>query len=597
VAAERQRRPGNKRSTDPITFEVVRSSLQSVAEEMSVSLQRSAFSTNVKTRLDYSCAIFDAGCRLVAQAFSQPAHLGIQAYVTRKAVAEYGPKNVGPGDVLAVNDPHRGGSHLNDIFLITPAFRDGRLVGWAGSSAHHVDVGGGAPGSLGSFTEVFQEGICFPVVKLVHAGEFQPDLIKFVLANIRSAREVKGDLAAQVASNAVGVKRILELIERFGLDELLSYTDELIRYSGRRTRAEIARLPDGVYSATEWLDDDGVTAERLNLQVTVTKAADKIRFDFSGTDAQRRGPMNATTSITSTGCYYALKCLIDPDIPLNQGFYDCVEIIIPTGTCLSATWPSACVGCWELVARIPDMVFTALSPALPELMPACGKSMICNLGFGGLDPRTGDYYTFMETVGGGYGGRSSSDGPDAIQTHIQNTQNAPIEETEINYPVRIVRYSLVEDSEGAGRFRGGLGLRRDYEFPDHEPSFTLLADRRLSVPWGLFGGLSGKAARYLLLRDNEEIELPSKTTFVVSPGEVVSVQTCGGGGYGHPHDREPALVARDIVEGKIDRARAESVYGIAFDAAGNTADPDGSVRRRNAKPAAQAARRLPDASR
>ena len=566
---------------DPITFEVIRNALQSAAEEMSVSLQRSAFSTNVKTRLDYSCAIFDRETRLVAQAFSQPAHLGIQAYVTTQAVAEYGADNVGPGDVLAVNDPHRGGSHLNDIFLITPAFYAGMLVGWVGSSAHHVDVGGGSPASLGAFTEIFQEGICLPVVKMVEAGVFDSDLLKFFLANIRGQREVAGDLRAQVASNEVGVQRLTEILQRFGREQMELYSGWLIDYSARRTRAEIERLPDGVYTAGDWLDDDGINDEPIHLSIAVSIQGDRIAFDFAGTDAQRRGPMNATKSITSTGCYYALKCLIDPDIPLNQGFYDSAEILIPTGSCLGAEWPSACVGCWELVARIPDIVFRALSSALPGKMPACSKSMICNLGFGGMDPRSqSGYYTFMETIGGGLGGRSWSDGPDAMQANIQNTQNAPIEETESNYAVRILQYSLVPDSEGAGRYRGGLGLRRDYVFPDHEPSFSILADRRISRPWGLFGGHPGRVARYVRIRDGHEEELPSKTTFLVAPGDVISVRTCGGGGYGVPHERDTALVLRDVLEGKISPRRAADVYGVVIDEAGKLVDEAETAARR-----------------
>ncbi|MBI3978438.1 MAG: hydantoinase B/oxoprolinase family protein [Chloroflexi bacterium] len=560
------------RTIDPIKFEVIRNALLAATEEMSVSLQRSAYSTNVKTRLDYSCAFFDRHCRIVAQAFSQPGHLLMQAHVTGPSILEYGPERLEPGDAIVVNDPHRGANHLNDLFFISPVFYRGELFGFLGSSAHHVDMGGGAPCSLGAFTEIYQEGICLPVIKLVHRGEFHPDLFKFLMANIRATKEVAGDMRAQIASNNLGARRICALLDRYGPDEVQHYIDELIAYTERRTRAELAKLPPGVYEAEAFLDDDGIDDRPIRFQVKVTIGDGRVAFDFTGTDLQRRGPMNCSKTMTTSGCLYVLKCLIDPDIPLNHGFFNHVEVHVPEGTCLNARRPAAVVGGQEVCMRINELVFKAFSQALPEKVPAGTKGMVCHTAFGGLRPDSGEYYTFLETIAGGYGGRIRSDGPDAIQTHIQNTQNAPIEETELNYPVEILRYNLIDDSDGPGKFRGGLGLRRDYRFIDHEPSFTFLADRRKFAPWGLFGGMPGKLATYFIVRDGQVIPTGSKVTFIARQGDVISAQSCGGGGYGNPFERDPQRVLADVVERKVSVERARLCYGVVVDPVAETVD-------------------------
>jgi N-methylhydantoinase B len=290
-----------------------------------------------------------------------------------------------------------------------------------------------------------------------------------------------------------------------------------------------------------------------------------VLFDLSGCDPQRRAPVNSTYAQTYSACAYALKCLIDPDVPVNAGFYGHVRIIAPLGTVIHARSPVAVVGGWETHTRVVDTIFKTLAPALPELIPAGTKAMICHAGFGGIDPRSGEYYCFLETLGGGYGGRPHSDGPDAVQTHGQNTENAPIEETEINYPVLVPRYELVDDSEGPGRHRGGLGLRRDYLFPDHEVTFTVLADRERWGPYGLFGGLPGRRASYLLVSGDETRELSSKVTIQLRPGERVIYRTCGGGGYGPATDRDPQHVLKDVREGKVSAQRAREIYGVAID--------------------------------
>ena len=557
--------PPGRRKFDPILFEVIRNALVEATEEMSVSIQRSAFSTNVKTRLDYSCAFVDSGGRMVAQAFCQPAHLVTIGRLVPRAIREYGAENLEPGDMLVVNDPHRQGSHLNDIFLIAPFFHRGELVGYLSNCCHHVDVGGGAPASIGAFREIYQEGIILPVVKLVSRGEVHPGLWKMILANVRAAKEVGGDLRAQIAANNMGMRRLAALLDRYGKETLDFYVERLLEYTARRIEGELEKLPQGTYEAEGWLDDDGITDRPVHLKARVTLKGRKIEFDFTGADRQRSAPMNSNLTQTFTACVYVLKCLVDPDIPVNEGFYQPIEVIAPEGSALNARHPGAIVGGWEVSMRLCEVLFKALSRAVPDRVPAGTKGMICHVGFGGEDPRTGDYYTFLETLAGGYGGRIRSDGPDAVQTHIQNTQNAPIEETELNYPVRITRYNLIPDSEGAGRFRGGLGLCREYVFPEHEPVFTTLADRVRFPPWGLFRGGAGKPARYLSISNGDARKLPSKGTAEVGRGEHVRVETCGGGGYGPPWERDPERVLRDVREEKISPARARAAYGVSVD--------------------------------
>ena len=495
--------PGN-RKFDPILFEVIRNALVEATEEMSVSIQRSAFSTNVKTRLDYSCAFVDSQGRMVAQAFCQPAHLVTIGRLVPRAIREYGAENLEPGDMLVVNDPHRQASHLNDIFLIAPFFHRGELVGYLSNCCHHVDVGGGAPASIGAFREIYQEGIILPVVKLVSRGEVHPGLWKMILANVRAAKEVAGDLRAQIAANNMGIRRLTALLDRYGRGTLDFYIERLLEYTARRIEGELENLPQGAYEAEGWLDDDGITDRPVHLRAKVTLKDRKITFDFTGVDPQRSAPMNSNLTQTFTACVYVLKCLVDPDIPVNEGFYQPIEVIAPKGSALNARHPGAIVGGWEVSMRLCEVLFKALSTAVPDRVPAGTKGMICHVGFGGEDPRTGDYYTFLETLAGGYGGRNRSDGPDAVQTHIQNTQNAPIEETELNYPVRITRYNLIPDSEGAGRFRGGLGLCREYVFPEHEPVFTTLADRAKFPPGACFRAGRGQPARYLSISNGDQ---------------------------------------------------------------------------------------------
>jgi N-methylhydantoinase B len=554
---------------DPIRFEVIRNSLVAAVDEMGVALQKSAYSSNIKTRADFSCMFFDRKLRAIAQAFTQPIHLGGLFRLVPIVIRNYGVDKLQPGDGILTNYPFLGGVHLNDVTLISPVYYGSEIFGYLASLAHHVDIGGGAPASIGAFREIYQEGIIIPPVKLVKGGALDEDILRFLLANVRATHETSGDLRAQVAANKIGHRRLVELIGKYGPEMLDAYMDELIDYTARRTRQEIASLPQGSYRAEACLDDDGITGEPVRLCGEVTIAGDEIVFNLAGTSSQRRAPMNSTFSQTFSSCAYFLKCLLDPDLPVNAGFYQAIRVEAPEGSVANAVHPAAVVGGWEVAIRWVDVFLQAIAPAMPDRICAGGKAMQCHAGFGGFDPRPcknpNQYYCFLETLAGGYGGRLGKDGPDAVQTYSQNTENAPVEETELNYPVRILRYELIPDSDGAGKFRGGLGLRRDYAFPDHEPTFTILADRLKFPPLGLFGGGPGKLAQYALGGpDGTEQPLGSKCTFTVPAGHCVSMRTCGGGGYGPARERDPRLVLQDVIEGKISAGRARDVYGVTI---------------------------------
>jgi N-methylhydantoinase B len=559
---------------DPVRFEVIRNALLAITEEMGATLRRAAYSTNIKTRGDFSCAFFDRDLRTIAQAFAQPSHLGSLAHIVPRAIASYGAERLAPGDGILINDPYLGGVHLNDITLITPVFHEGALFGYVANIAHHVDVGGGAPGSIGVSSEIYQEGLVIPPVRFVKDGRIDRDLFAMIRSNFRGTREISGDFRAQTAANRLGAQRIEALATQHGGAVLTQYLEELLRYTERRTRAAFAEFPDGRFAADMLMDGDGVTDQPVKLAATVTIERGRLSVDLTGCDEQRKSPTNATSSQTYSGVVYVLKCLIDPDIPVNDGFYRLIDIRSRPGSVVHAQHPAAVAAGWEIAMQLCDLLFKALAGALPDRVVAGTKGCVCNIAFGGMNPGTGEYFTYYETIAGGYGATLTTDGMDAVQAHFQNTENAPIEETEANYPVRILRYALIEDSEGGGRHRGGLGVRRDYTFPGHEPSFSILSDKARYAPWGLFGGGAARPAKYILNPETAEArELPSKITFQLGPGDVVSVQTPGGGGTEAPWERDAARVAADVSQGKISPERARTIYGVVVDPVTQALDP------------------------
>ena len=517
---------------DPVQFEVMRNAFSAAADEMAAALRKAAYSTNIKTRADFSCALFDSDARILSQSFSQPIHLASMARLVPLALARFGVDRLEPEDVLVTNDSHQGAMHLNDICLIAPYHDGGELLGFVAAVAHHVDIGGMAPGGLCVSTDIYQEGLIIPVVRLMCRGEIVDDVLQLILANIRANRQSAGDLRAQVAAVTLGKRRVAQIVDRYGGATVRELTDQLIEYTNRWSRREIEKLPAGSFRGTCQLDDDGISDQPITLAMAITIDDGQVNFDFTGSDPQRPGPMNANLTYAYSAAAYIIKCLIDPDIPTNDGFYRLISVEAPDRTVVNCRPPSGVVGGNDIALRLCDLGFRILAEALPEKVAACSKSMICNMGCGGLDPVRGQHYAFMETICGGYGGRLGLDGIDAVQPHIQNTENSAIEELEHQYPIRVVRYELEPDSEGAGEFRGGLGVRRDWQYVDHAATVTVFSDLRKNAPWGLFGGGDGKPSRYILNPDTSSTEQPSKVTLSLQPNDIVSYRTPGGGGYG-----------------------------------------------------------------
>jgi len=569
----RQLRPEQDRTStgvDTVTLQVLRRAFIAATEEMGMTLRRTGYSPNIKEREDCSTALFDARCRIIAQADHpmQPGHLGAMIYSVQEAVNAFPPEDLKPGDVIIANDPHRGGNHLPDITLITPIFHRDRLRGFAANRAHHADVGGAVPGSIyAKSTEIYQEGFIIPPLKLYEAGTPNHAIWELLRANVRTPDERSGDLRAQMAANEKGKARLLSLYRRYGEEILEAAVEELVRYSEARMRHEISQIPDGTYSFSDYMDDDGIAEERVKISVSVTVDGSDITFDFTGSAAQTLGPINTTAAITAGAVFYVLRCVTDPSIPPNQGCYAPVHIIAPRGTVVNPDPPAAVVGGnLETAQRLCDVLIGALRDAIPDRVIAACNGQMCNVGIGGPDPRSGaigQRYAYYETIGGGFGARPDQDGIDGIHCHMTNTMNTPVEAIEIAYPFIITHYSLIPDSGGPGRYRGGLGIRRDYRILDHHPTFSLLAERRKTRPYGLFGGGEGARGEDVLDPDTSAARMiAGKHTVRLAPGQVVSIRTPGGGGYGDPLQRDPEAVLADVREGRVSARHARDEYGV-----------------------------------
>lgn len=544
---------------DPVTLEILKGQFRAITDEMGVALQKASYSPNIKTRKDHTCSLFDARLEMVAQTAHQIGHLGAFPYIIKTTMREHRVEDLRPGDQIVVNDPYRGGTHIPDIIMIAPIFVDGRLWGYVANLAHHTDVGGMTPGSMpGNATEIFQEGLRIPSVKLFRAGELQHDLLKLILANVRMPEERKGDLAAQVAANNLGARRVQQLAARYGFDTLSAYAAELIAYAERRMRAELARIPDGEYVGVDYLDNDGVEERPIRIAVRIAKRGDELTLDFSESDAQRRGPTNCTYYQCMSLVMYTLRCLTDPDIPQNEGIYKPVRLVVPEGRALNAQFPAAVAAGWEISRRTIDAICRALQPAIADRVPAGSNGAMNQFSFGGqrLD---GSYYAYYETHGGGFGARPTKDGMDGVHS-VSNTMNTPIEELELFYPLVVRRYALRVGSEGAGRYRGGLGLTRELEFLS-DATLSVISDRELHRPWGVAGGEDAAGSDFRVVSRGVERRLGTKAVTRILAGDRVLINTAGGGGFGSPRQRDRAAVARDVADGKVTPERARAVYG------------------------------------
>jgi N-methylhydantoinase B len=517
--------PGSRAGADPIALQVYRHRFTGVAEEMGVTLRRTAYSPNIKERLDFSCALFDGAGRMISQAAHIPAHLGAMPASVATILATFAAWE--QGDVVIVNDPFRGGNHLPDITMITPIFAgEARPAYFAASRAHHADVGGMAPGSLPLSTEIFQEGIIIPPIKLYRAGVLNAEALDVILANVRTPAERRGDLAAQRAAAAVGERRLHELVAAHGLAEVEAYAGHLCDYSERITRAAISEWPDGTYAFADVLEL--VEGEQVTLApvcVTVTIVGDEAHFDFGGTSPAVAGSLNAVIAITQSACYYVVRSLIEEDVPMNAGCFAPVHVYAPANSLVNAERPAA------VAAGNVDVVLGALAQALPDRIPAASQGTMNNLLIGGKR-RSGAPYTYYETIGGGMGAGPLGDGLSGVQVHMTNTLNTPVEALEIAYPFRLERYSLRRGSGGEGHHRGGDGIVRQYLLL--EPAVvTMQSERRRTAPWGLTGGAPGRRGRNVLIHpDGSEEELPSKFTRLLAAGDRLRVETPGGGGWG-----------------------------------------------------------------
>jgi N-methylhydantoinase B len=545
---------------DPVTLEIFKSLYSSVAEEMGVSLRRSAFSPNIKERRDYSCAVFNRDGVLIAQGDHMPVHLGSMPMSVRAALETV---KLGPGDIVVLNDPYAGGTHLPDVTMVAAVYpkQGSRGAGEQGSKeddataplhprspaplplfyvanrAHHADIGGATPGSMGRAEEIYQEGLRIPPVRLMIGGQINDDVMRLISANVRIPEEREGDLTAQLGAIATGQERLLEIVDRYGFKEADLYATHLINYTAEMMRRVIRNLPDGVYEAEDFLDDDGYSDDPVRIAVRIEIKGDRATVDFTGSAPQVRGPINAVESITVSAVYYVFRCLIPMSVPASWGIMQPIKVMAPSGTVVNARPPAAVAGGnVETSQRIVDTVMRALSKTGAPI-PAASQGTMNNLTIGGTDWRTGKQFAYYETVAGGLGARPGLDGIDGIHTHMTNSLNTPAEAMEYAYPMRVRQYRIRRGSGGGGQFRGGAGIVREVELLT-DAQVTILSDRRKTRPYGLSGGEPGVAGRTVLITGKGERVLAGKESVYAKAGDRIRIESPGGGGWGKESKKE-----------------------------------------------------------
>ena len=530
---------------DPVELEIFKNIYHSIAEEMGAALRRTAFSPNIKERRDYSCAIFDADGEVIAMGDHMPVHLGSMPMSVHAAIEKFA---LGPGDIVMLNDPFRGGTHLPDITLVAPVHvgrnqrrRRARPDFYVASRAHHADVGGTYPGSMGLCREIYQEGFRIPPVRIMRGGKMEGDVLALLLNNVRTPDEREGDLGAQVAACHTGAARLLEVCERYGLERARCASHNLLDYSEQMMRTFLARVPKGRYCAEDFMDSDGVSDRPVKIAVAVKIEDRRGRFahghtvtvDFTGSDPQVEGSINAVEAITYSACFYVFRCLLMEDVPATSGLMRPIKVIAPSGTVVNARPPAAVAGGnVETSQRIVDVLLRALAQAIPERIPAAASGTMNNLTIGGMDPRTCRPFAYYETIAGGMGARPTKPGVSGVHTHMTNSLNTPAEALEYSYPLRVRQYSLRPGSGGEGEHRGGDGIVREIEVLT-DAEVTLLADRRGRGPWGLNGGGPGQPGNASVIRqDGSAKSLPGKSNLRLVKGERIRIKTPGGGGWG-----------------------------------------------------------------
>lgn len=574
-------RTSNTNTLDPVTFEILRSSVTGVVDEMVLIIVRTAHSSVVKDNMDFSTAFCDPAGRVVAQGLSLPLHLGSIPDAMNEVIARYG-ESVAPGDTFILNDPYAGGMHLPDIFVITPAYSGSELLGYAVCVCHHTDVGGRVPGSNAcDSTEIYQEGLRIPPLRLFRGGEPDVSLFALLEANVRVPDSVLGDLRAQQAACFVAEREMRQIAERFGNDTLQEYFSRVLDYSERRARAAFERWPDGRYEFTDYVDDDGLGGEPVTIKVALTVDHDEIEADFTGSSDQVGGALNATFSFTKAAVYAAVKYVIGGDIPNNAGFFRPIHVIAPEGSVLNARSPAACAARGVTGFRTADCMLGALSQACPDRVFAASEGGNTGISIGGYTADGGPF-VFVDFICSSWGARWNRDGIDGITNPFQNLANESVELTEIEHPLRIERYEFVPDTGGIGEFRGGLGVVRDYQFLEDAAVLQIRSDRRRFRPYGLCGGGSGAPSANYLNPSDENVLLPTKFTRPLHLGDTVRIVLPGGGGYGDPLKRDLALLEDDLRQGKITRDSARRDYGVEFDGTAGTIDVAATKLRREA---------------
>jgi N-methylhydantoinase B len=512
----------------PVLLEVFNNRFSHIAEEMGAVLQRTAFSPNIKERRDFSCAIFDAKGNLVAQAAHIPVHLGSMPMSVKSALEAYGGR-LEEGDVVVLNDPFKGGTHLPDITMVAPVYFEGELLFYVANRAHHADVGGMSSGSMPLSTSIHQEGVVIPPLKLVKKGQMDEELLRFFLSNVRNPSERDGDFAAQISALKVGQRRLVELLKSYGKEEVLRYAAALLDYAERLTRAFIKTIPDGVYSFTDYLEDDGISTSDITISVEVRVKGDSLQVDFSNSSPQVLGPVNAVEAITRSAVLYTVRALVGrEEFPTNDGIMRPIKVITEKGTVVDARFPAAVAGGnVETSQRIVDVLLGAFAKALPDIVPAASQGTMNNLTIGGINPETGEAFSYYETIGGGMGAWMGGNGESAVHSHMTNTLNTPVEALEFAYPLFVREYSIRRFSGGNGLYRGGDGVVREIKLLC-DAEVTVLSERRRLPPYGLAGGEPGEVGRNLV----NGKPMSSKFSKLLKKGSVIRIETPGGGGWG-----------------------------------------------------------------
>ncbi len=515
-------------SVDPISLEVFKNLFASVAEEMGVTLQRASFSPNIRERLDFSCAIFDTEARMVAQAAHIPVHLGSMPASVEYAIRAFDTLNL--GDVVVLNDPYRGGTHLPDITMVSPVYAGGKVAFYVASRAHHADVGGMSPGSLPLSTELYQEGLIIPPVLLKLSGWLNDGVMNLIIANSRAPEERIGDIEAQLAAQRVGEQRLLEMLVTHGTERVFEHAAALQDYSLRMTEAVIARIPDGVYTFSDALEGDGQAEFDIPISVMITVFGSQMIVDFTGSAPQVAGNVNAVTAIVRSATWYCVRLLAEDDVPVNHGCFQPVRVVVPEGSVINPYFPAAvAAGNTETGQRVVDVVLGALAQALPDKIPAASQGTMNNLTVGGM--HQGKQFVYYETIAGGHGASAGRDGLCGRHSHMTNTRNTPVEALEYALPLRVWRYSLRDNSGGEGQQRGGDGIVREYEFLT-DAIITLNSERRIRAPYGLHNGESGQPGENIILRESHSESVGGKHTTRMKTDEKLVIQTPGGGAWG-----------------------------------------------------------------